>query len=258
MHLEPAALDSASVALANAARETLRMADMFEGMLHGSIEVFRSGDRRRAADISRTERIMDRLGAAIRRYLADIGDEQPLDDEDEGARGQEVLSAVINLEHAGDIVANNLLEFAARRARRGSGFAPQELDVIAAMHAQLVESLRLGLTVFLRGDAALSEARRLVAQKRLMRRMEAEAADANVRSLQGAAKGADAFLAAGIDSGIFLRMVRDLRRVHSHIAALAYPVLERAAARVDRSAGQIGATRLVAETAPMGDADDHP
>ena len=245
IHLEPAALDSASVALANAARETLRMADMFEVMLRGSLEVFRSGDRRRAADISRTERVMDRLGAAIRRYLADIGDEQPLDDEDEGARGQEILSAVINLEHGGDIVANNLLEFAARRARRGGGFAPQELDVIAAMHAQLVESLRLGLTVFLRGDAALSEARRLVAQKRLMRRMEAEAADTNVRSLQGAAKGADAALAAGVDSGIFLRMVRDLRRVHSHIAALAYPVLERAAEGGDRD----GSPMRVAATA---------
>ena len=258
IHLETAALDSASVALANAARETLRMADMFEGMLRGSIEVFRSGDRRRAADISRTERIMDRLGAAIRRYLADIGDEQPLDDEDEGARGQEILSAVINLEHAGDIVANNLLEFAARRVRRSGGFAPQELEAIAAMHAELVESLRLGLTVFLRGDAALSEARRLVAQKRLMRRMEAEAADTNVRSLQGATKEADTALAGGVDSAIFLRIVRDLRRVHSHIAALAYPVLERASGGGDRSVGPppISATRLVAETAPTRDAGD--
>src|SRR5467141_3408612 len=113
----------------------------------------------RATDISRTERIMDRLGAAIRRYLADLGDEQPHDDEDEGARGQEILSAVINLEHAGDIVANNLLEFAARRTRRG-GFAAEELHVIAAMHSELVESLRIGLTVFLRGDAALRDARR--------------------------------------------------------------------------------------------------
>src|SRR6516162_3553510 len=114
------------------------------------------------------------------------------------------------------------------------------------MHAQLVDSLRLGLTVFLRGDAALSEARRLVAQKRLMRRMEAEAAaDTNVRSLQGAAKGADAALAAGVDNGIFLRMVRDLRRVHSHIAALAYPVLERAAEGGDRD----GSPMRVAATA---------
>jgi phosphate:Na+ symporter len=173
---------------------------------------------------------MDRLGAAIRHYLADIGDEQPLDDEDEGARGQEILSAVINLEHAGDIVANNLLEFAARRARRGGGFAPQELDAIAAMHAELVASLRLGLTVFLRGDAALREARELVARKRLLRRLEAEA---------------DATLATGVDSGILLRMLRDLRRVHSHIAALAYPVIERASEAGDRD---VDRTQVAAAT----------
>ena len=255
IHLEDAALDSASVALANAARETLRMADMFEGMLRGAIEVFRSGDRHRAADISRTERIMDRLGAAIRHYLADIGNEQPLDDEDEGARGQEILSAVINLEHAGDIIANNLLEFAARRTRRGGGFAEEELDVIAAMHAELVESLRIGLTVFLRGDAALRDARRLVARKRVLRRQEAEAAGLNIHSPQTAASGSDA-VATRVDAGDFLRIVRDLRRVHSHIAALAYPVLERAAENDDRDAEPVAVTRVAAEVGRASDPGD--
>jgi phosphate:Na+ symporter len=257
IHLEEAALDSASVALANAARETLRMADMFEGMLRGAIEVFRSGDRHRAADISRTERIMDRLGAAIRRYLADIGNEQPLDDEDEGARSQEILSAVINLEHAADIIANNLLEFAAKRARRAGGFAPEELDAIAAMHAELVDSLRLGLTVFLRSDAALRDARRLVARKRQLRRQEAEAVALNIRSLQVGAAGSQA-VATSVDNGDFLRIVRDLRRVHSHIAALAYPVLERAAETGDREADLApgASTTLAAEeegAAALGD-----
>jgi len=259
IHLEPAGLDSASVALANAARETLRMADMFEGMLRGAIEVFRSGDRHRAADISRTERIMDRLGAAIRRYLADIGNEQPLDDEDEGARGQEILSAVINLEHAGDIIANNLLEFAAKRARRAGGFANEELDAIEAMHAELVDSLRLGVTVFLRGDAALRDARLLVARKRQLRRQEAEAAAAalNIRSLQSGA-GEPQGAATRADNGDFLRIVRDLRRVHSHIAALAYPVLERDAETGDRDADltRVAATTLAAEeerAAALGD-----
>jgi hypothetical protein len=124
---------------------------------------------------------------------ADIGNEQPLDDDDEGARGQEILSAVINLEHAGDIIANNLLEFAARRTRRGGGFAAEELETIAAMHAELIESLRLGLTVFLRGDAALREARLLVTRKRRLRILETEAAALNMRSLQLAPDGPGAF-----------------------------------------------------------------
>ena len=257
IHLEEAALDSASVALANAARETLRMADMFEGMLRGAIEVFRSGDRHRATDISRTERIMDRLGAAIRHYLADIGNEQPLDDEDEGARAQEILSAVINLEHAGDIIANNLLEFAARRTRRG-GFAAEELEAIAAMHAELIESLRLGLTVFLRGDAALREARRLVTRKRRLRTLEAEAAALSMRSPQFGPSGPGS-ASIGTDSGDFLRIIRDLRRVHSHIAALAYPVLERAAETGDRDAGlmSVAPTTLAADTERVAATGDH-
>jgi phosphate:Na+ symporter len=241
LHLEEAALGSASVALANATRETLRMADMFEIMLRGAIEVFRSGDHRRAAEISRTERIMDRLGAAIRRYLADIGNQQPLDDEDEGARGQEILSAVINLEHAGDIVANNLLEFASRRARRAGGFEAREMNAIAAMHTQLVQSLRLGLAVFLRGDAALHDARRLMTSKRLLRRLELEATGLSMPAAPtgrpATASGPGSAVADGAENGDFLRIVRDLRRVHSHIAALAYPVLERADEPDDRGTG---------------------
>jgi phosphate:Na+ symporter len=104
------------------------------------------------------------------------------------------------------------LEFAARRARATGGFAPSELEAIGGMHAELVQSLRLGLAVFLRRAAALREARQIVVRKRLLRRLEQEA------SRLGASDNSD-----------FLRIVRDLRRVHSHIAALAYPVLERAA-----------------------------
>jgi phosphate:Na+ symporter len=148
---------------------------------------------------------------------------------------------VINLEHAGDIIANNLLEFAARRTRRAGDFAAEELDAIEAMHAELDDSLRLGLTVFLRGDAALRDARRLVVRKRLLRRQEAEAAPLNIRSLQGGVSGSAA-VTTTIDSADFLRVVRDLRRVHSHIAALAYPVLERAAESEGQDAGPTPAT----------------
>jgi phosphate:Na+ symporter len=95
------------------------------------------------------------------------------------------------------------------------------------------------LTVFLRGDAALRDARRLVARKRLLRRQEAEAAALNIRSLQGGVSRSDA-VTATVDTGDFLRIVRDLRRVHSHIAALAYPVLERAAQNNDRDTGASG------------------
>jgi phosphate:Na+ symporter len=87
----------------------------------------------------------------------------------------------------------------------------------------------------LRGDAALRDARRLVARKRQLRRLEAEAATLDMRPAHRGPSGADA-VATGVDNSDFLRIVRDLRRVHSHIAALAYPVLERAAESEGRDA----------------------
>jgi phosphate:Na+ symporter len=130
-------------------------------------------------------------------------------------------NASSGLEHAADIVANNLLEFAVRRA---GGFSSPELEAIGAMHAELMQSIRLALTVFLRGDTALRESRLLMTRKRLMRRLELEATGLGSRSPQGpdAVTGA-----AGVDNNDFLRIVRDLRGVHSHLAALAYPVIER-------------------------------
>jgi hypothetical protein len=58
--------------------------------------------------------------------------------------------------------------------------------------------------------------------------------------LTDAAKGADATggVTTRLDNGDFLRIIRDLRRVHSHIAALTYPVLEPAGFRTRSAAAR--------------------
>jgi phosphate:Na+ symporter len=230
IYLELAALHSAAIALTNASRETLRMADTAEAMLRGALEVFRQGDRRRAREISQLGRTVDRLGGAIRHYLADLGNEQPLDDEEEGARAQEILSAVINLEHISNIIASSLVEFSVKQGERNQPFSAPEIEMIAAMHAELFESLRLAVAIFLNGDPR--DAARLLARKVSLRQMEAQATALHVRLLRDAAlsgRGGDSDKAAFVneESGLFLRIVCDLRRVHSHIAAFAYPGLSR-------------------------------
>ncbi|BDU21453.1 Na/Pi cotransporter family protein [Dyella sp. GSA-30] len=215
-YLDEGALESANVALANAARESMRMADMVEGMLKGLVEVFGKDDRARAAAISRMDPWLDRLGMAIREYLADLGAEA-LNEED-GERSQEILAFVINIEHIGDITANNLMEFAAKKAERGQDFSADDIQDLAAMHHLVMESLRLGLTVFLRGD--LRAAQQLVARKEMLWRLENDASERHIRALRERRDG------GGGD--VYLRILRDLKRVHSHLAALAYLPLERA------------------------------
>jgi len=233
LYLEAAALDSASVALANATRETLRMADMAGNMLKSAMTLFGAGWRAGAIDIATADRAVRQLGGAIRGYLVEIGSEQTLDDAREGARLQEILSAVINIEHISDIVANSLTDFAIKEMKRGQVLCAPEQAAIAAMHAELLESLRLAMAVFIRADPA--DARRLVERKGLLRQLEADATALSVRLLRDAttaSRSAGTDSAANIEeSGLLLRITRDLRRVHSHLASFAYPVVHRARGR---------------------------
>ena len=230
LYLELAAVDSATVGLANAARETLRMSDLIAAMLQGALELLRSGDPAHAAGIAVNDKATRQLGGAIRNYLVAIGGEQTLDDWREGAKGQEILSAVINFEHVADIIANSLTDFAVKQIKRGQQLAADEIAIVTDMYAELVESHRLALAVFLRGDVA--DAQRLLTRKRQFLKMEADATALSVRRLREAAvagrsEGADSVKLAVEESGLLLRIVRDLRRVHSHLASVAYPVLRR-------------------------------
>jgi phosphate:Na+ symporter len=211
------------VALANAARESMRMADMVEGMLKGLVEVFGKDDRVRAAAISRMDPMLDRLGVAIREYLAGLGGEA-LNGEDT-ERTQEILAFVINIEHIGDITANNLMEFAAKKAQRGQDFSAEDIQDLALMHTNVMESLSLGLTVFLRSD--VRAAQQLIARKPVLRRLENEISERHIRALRERRDDGGA-------GDVYLRILRDLKRIHSHLAALAYPVLERAGLLQDR------------------------
>lgn len=227
IYLEAAALDSATVALANATRETLRMADMADGMLRTSLEVFRSQDRAKSVGIAETDRSLRQLGASIRAYLIAMSSEQTLDDSQEGARLQDILAAVFNIEHVSDIVANSLMEFIGRYQKLGLVLSPEELEAIAAMHDEALESLRLATAIFLRGDQA--DAQRLFDRKARLREMEAGTTALVVQRLREAVASGRTIATDGTgasidDSGV-LRVARDLRRIHSHLASFAYPVL---------------------------------
>jgi phosphate uptake regulator len=49
------------------------MAEMAGSMLKGALVVFHTGERSLAREIGKTDAALDRLGAAVRHYLADLG-----------------------------------------------------------------------------------------------------------------------------------------------------------------------------------------
>jgi phosphate:Na+ symporter len=220
LYLDPAAIGTPAVALVNAGRETLRMADVVERMLAGTQTSFH-GDRRHViAEASRLDDIVDRQHQAIQSYIAQIARE-PLGDRD-ARRLAEIQSFAINLEHVGDIIDRNIAELSAKRLKLKLSLSPEGLSEIDAMYAQLLDHLRLAVAVFMSSD--LEAARRLVAEKEQFREMERTSTERHFARVR---EGRQASIET---SGLHLDVVRDLKRIDAHLAATAYPLLERTGA----------------------------
>jgi phosphate:Na+ symporter len=217
-YLDEIALETPSLALANAARETLRMGDTIETMLRDVMTALMSNDRKLASDVSRRDNVVDRLTEAIKLYLTKLT-RGSLDDA-EGRRAMEIVSFTINLEHIGDIVDKNLCQLAAKKIKRNYQFSAEGAAELTAFHKRVCESLQAAFGIFMRGD--VDAARRLLREKSELRRAELDAADRHFERLR---EGRPESLET---TSLHLDILNDLKRIHSHVCSVAYPVLEAA------------------------------
>jgi phosphate:Na+ symporter len=216
IYLDWAARETPTIALAGAAREALRMVDVFEAMLRGALDSLNRGDRKRVAETARMDDVLDRLDTAIKEYLTSL-DIDALDDVDH-RRLSEIMAFTTNIEHAGDIVEKSLMPLAAKRIKRGIGFSEAGRDDIREMLERLTSNARAAAAVFMTEDPRT--ARRLLGEKEVFRELETRATKEYFgRARTDRAESIEA-------STLFLDIVRDLKRVNAHLAAAAYPVLE--------------------------------
>jgi phosphate:Na+ symporter len=216
LYLDWAAHETPSIALAGAAREALRMVDVFEAMLRGALDSLNRGDRKRVTETARMDNVLDRLDTAIKEYLTAI-DTDALDDADH-RRLSEILAFTTNLEHAGDIVEKSLMPLAAKRIKRGVSFSEISRQEIREMMDRLIGNARAAAAVFMTEDPRV--ARQLLGEKEVFRELELRTTE----EYFGRARNSRA---ETIEiSKLLLDIVRDLKRVNAHLAAAAYPILE--------------------------------
>ncbi len=217
-HLDPSALETPALAIANAAREALRIGDVIEQMLAGMLKVLRTNDRLLAEELRRMDDVVDDLYTAVKMYLTQVSRESL--DEREGRRWADIVSFTINMEQIGDIIDRILNDIAEKKIDKGRSFSEAGMAEICDLHARLIANLRLGLSVFLNGD--LKSAQELLAQKVLFRDLERAYADSHLARLAG--NTVDSIET----SSLHLDLIADLRRINSHICSIAYPILEQA------------------------------
>jgi len=228
IYLDAAAIGTPSLALTSAARETLHMGDLVETILRDTMVALMTDDRKLVSAIERMDNAVDKLHEAIKLYVTRITRES-LDDR-EGTRAMEVIAFAINLEHIGDIIDKNLMELAAKKIKNRLHFSHEGAAELQALHRRVIENLKLALSVFMSGDVKI--ARQLIEEKVAIRRAERVAAENHLVRLR------EGRLASIETSSLHLDILRDLKRIHSHICSVAYPVLE--------AAGELQPSRLKA------------
>jgi phosphate:Na+ symporter len=236
LYLDENVVDTPSVALVCAARETLHIGDIVETMLRRTMTALMTDDRKLVAEISRMDNAVDALDEAVKLYVTKLTRES-LDDQD-GHRAMEIIAFSLNLEHVGDIIDKNLMELAAKKIKRRLIFSKEGAAELAAFHQEVLDNLKLAFSVFMSGDVKI--ARRLITEKTELRATELAAAESHLARLrEGRPESIES-------SSLHLDILRDLKRIHSHICSVAYPVLE--------AAGELQPSRLKVAEAESGPA----
>lgn len=214
--LNEAALDTPSLALANATREVVRVCETVEIMLQRIIELYEKADDDKIKALASLDDRVDRKHAAIKLYLAKATI-RPMT-EDEALRCQELLGACVKLEQVGDIIVRNMLAHVQKKLDRGLEFTPEGWRELSSFHAAVMANARLAFNVLVSRDP--NTARQLVLEKDRLRDVEKETSQSHFLRLR------DGTIKSVETSSIHLDTIRDLKQINSLLASMAYPVLE--------------------------------
>jgi phosphate:Na+ symporter len=113
-----------------------------------------------------------------------------------------------------------LCELAIKKIKRRCEFSVEGATELTAFHKRICESLQIAFGVLMNGD--VEAARRLIREKAELRSIEVAAGERHFERLrEGRPESIET-------SSLHLNILRDLRRIHTHICSVAYPVLEAA------------------------------
>ncbi|MFQ5455457.1 MAG: Na/Pi cotransporter family protein [Nitrospirota bacterium] len=215
-YLDDHVLDSPPLALGQATREALRMADIVQDMLRDTINVFMKDNQELLEDIEKRDDWVDNLDREIKLYITRLS-EQILSEE-QSAREVAILSLINDLENIGDIIDINLMELARKKIYQGLHFSDKGLKEIIELHYLVAKNFEQGVSAFAGQDVELAE--KVIKEKTHINQKERELRTAHIHRLH---KG----LRESIEtSAVHLDVLTNLKRINSHITSIAYPIIQ--------------------------------
>ncbi len=215
-YLNPTMLETPSLALAQAARETMRMAEQVEDMLKPSLKAIVQCDLSLIERIESMDDNVDILDRAIRMYLIQLSGEHLT--REEAKRQMEILSVIANLESIGDVIDKNLMELARKKAKNCVNFSRDGEVEIEDLYNRVLENFTLTMSAFTSQDKSMAE--KVFRNKNRIRDLEKDYYRRHLERLESG-------LSESIEtSSIHLDVLTNLKRVNTHLTNIAYQIME--------------------------------
>ncbi|MBA4136100.1 MAG: hypothetical protein C0518_02145 [Opitutus sp.] len=154
-HLEPTALGSPVFALANAARETLRLTEEIKGMLLGAWRGLQTRDAALVQRVQEHDNRVDELHAAIKHYLSQIPADKMTPRDSQLQFG--LLHFASQLETVGDVIDKSFCHQILKQIADPLPLQAQDEADLAEMHRRTVQRLELAILVLTTRDRATAQ-----------------------------------------------------------------------------------------------------
>ncbi len=216
MHrLDPAFLSTPAIALGQAAREILYMADIVIKMLQDAISVFQNRDNDLRKKIIEIDDEVDALEETITPYLIKISEVEM--DSTLSNFHSALLNAVNEIEHIGDVISKNLMTYAKKQIDSGFVFSKEGFTQIEKLHQFCLITLRTTIDALATRDRRL--AKEAVLRKELGYKMAKELNELHLDRLK---RGLKESLET---STIHVDLISDLDRINFHASVIAEGLL---------------------------------
>lgn len=220
-NVEPKYLDASylaqpSLALDQARRELVRLAEIAHGMIGRSLTVAITGSRAEVDHLEKSDDDIDSLYGSIVTYLGKLS-QKPLV-APQPKQLQALISIANYLENTGDVIQNELVVEARSRIRNSVIISPATINVLRPLHEKVVWAFDRAMQSLASSD--LTAAREAVDSKELVNELSS-AATSHLAKRLGAYEP-NRLAAFKVETGI----IENLRRINTLTRRIARSVLE--------------------------------
>lgn len=215
-YIDAGLLETPSVALNQASKEVLRMAEFVREMYQKTLKVFVENDLELAEWIEKKDDWVDTLDREIKFFLTRLS--QKMLSPEESVRKVALLSMINDLENIGDIIDKNLLELARKKILKDLRFSGAGMAEIIELHEMIGKNYDRMVRAVEFQDLSAAEA--VLREKPVISQKERALHQAHISRLD------HGFKESIETSSIHLDVLTNLKRINSHITGIVYPLLE--------------------------------